>query len=284
MLLKHLLFEENDVYLHIDRKSIGLRDQIILQEHLYVLPIEETVAVKWGQISQVDATLKLLQAVMKSGKTYDFVWLISGQDFPLATNLKIFDKLESKKNSAYMEVLSIDTKRYKRLLKRNEVWTAQCSVRKGLCARLLRNFWYMLTGGRYHTFALFRRHYQKDTFYFGSSWWCLPYNAIVSMMQYLADNPRFYRFYSHCHCPDESFFQTLYLNHGTVAENLENILTYIDWEDCKDSPKTFTLKDLDMLNAMKDKGYLLARKFDMNLDADIIYKLSEQLCREARHD
>jgi hypothetical protein len=51
-------------------------------------------------------------------------------------------------------------------------------------------------------------------------------------------------------------------------------LHYVDWTSrdgkIKNSPNTLTIADYD---AMKNSGYLMARKFDMNLSKEIIEKL-----------
>lgn len=53
-------------------------------------------------------------------------------------------------------------------------------------------------------------------------------------------------------------------------------LHYIDWTSrdgkIKNSPNTLTIADYD---AMKNSGYLMARKFDMDVDKAIIEKLAK---------
>lgn len=275
LLINQLSDGDNDIYLHIDQKSGDFGKNIIRRDNVFILPDDKRVTVKWGQISQVDATLNLIESVLQSGKQYDYVWLISGQDLPIKSNKEISDYLSSSDKSAFLELLPTSGKRYKRLLKRNEVWTAQWSVKKGIFMRIVRNVWYLLTGGRYHTFKIFKRKYKSDVFYFGSSWWCLPYDAIKEMKDYLDANDGYYKFYSHCHCPDESFFQTLFMNHTGFSNSVKPILTYIDWEGCKDSPRTLTAEDYEKL-ASSD-NYLFARKFDINVDKEIIVLICEKI-------
>lgn len=53
-------------------------------------------------------------------------------------------------------------------------------------------------------------------------------------------------------------------------------LHYIDWTSrdgkIKNSPNTLTIAEYD---AMKNSGYLMARKFDMDVDKAIIEKLAK---------
>lgn len=83
LLLERLNHPDIDCYLHIDKKA-DFADKIIHRENVFVLPDEQRVSVEWAQISQVTATLNLLNtavACIRGG--YDYYWLISGQDWPL---------------------------------------------------------------------------------------------------------------------------------------------------------------------------------------------------------
>lgn len=277
MLFDALRFEGNDIYVHIDKKSKAVENDIACREDIFILEQSQRVDVKWGQISQVDATLQLINRMIAGGRTYDFVWLISGQDFPLKSAAQINEFLSLHTDTAFIEIIDPSTKRHARLLKRNEIYSAQWSINKNFMCRILRNMWYLLSGGRYHTFGIFRRKLANDKFYFGSQWWCLPYGDVLAMTEYLKSNPKFYEFFSHCHCPDESFFQTLFVNHAGHTGDVRDILTYIDWNGCKDSPRTFTAEDYDALVEKEDAGYCLARKFDNVTDKTILEKLSENL-------
>lgn len=271
-LLVDMLSGDNcDVYIHIDKKSKNLETDLINLPNVFILGEEERVDVKWGQISQVDATLKLIEAVLKTGCEYDYVWLISGQDMPLKSHEQICKYISDSNGAAFMDVLDTSSRRYKRLLKRNEVYTAQWSIKKGFFYRIIRNAWYILTGGRYHTFKVFRRKIDNDKFYFGSSWWCLPYDAVKQINDYLNGNADFYKFFSRCHCPDESFFQTVLLNHTTYRENVKPMPIYVNWGEDNNSPEIFVMDDREKIDKLIESNqYLIARKFDYTIDKDII--------------
>lgn len=89
LLLERLNHPDIDCYLHIDKKA-DFTDKIIHRENVFVLPDEQRVSVEWAQISQVTATLNLLNtAVAGIRGGYDYYWLISGQDWPLRSADKI---------------------------------------------------------------------------------------------------------------------------------------------------------------------------------------------------
>ena len=63
ILLERLNHPDIDCYLHIDKKA-DFTDKIIHRENVFVLPDEQRVSVEWAQISQVTATLNLLNTAV----------------------------------------------------------------------------------------------------------------------------------------------------------------------------------------------------------------------------
>lgn len=62
-------------------KKALLKIQILQSENVVFLKEADRVDIKWGQISMVTATLNAMAEVLAHNKQYDYVWLISGQDF-----------------------------------------------------------------------------------------------------------------------------------------------------------------------------------------------------------
>ncbi len=62
------------------------------------------------------------------------------------------------------------------------------------------------------------------------------------------------------------------LNNEKIKMEINNeLLWYIEWEKNANSPNTLTIKDLDKL---KKTDKLFARKFNINIDKDIIDELN----------
>lgn len=96
LLLERLNHPDIDCYLHIDKKA-DFADKIIHRENVFVLPDEQRVSVEWAQISQVTATLNLLNTAVASARGgYDYYWLISGQDWPLRSVEEILCNITEK--------------------------------------------------------------------------------------------------------------------------------------------------------------------------------------------
>lgn len=272
ILFNALQSADNDIYVHVDKKS-DIYNDLCTNEKIIMLSENKRVNVKWGGVSQISATLNLIESVVNSNKDYDYVWLISGQDMPIKSNEMINEYLKNNR-ACFIDISYEENKRNKRLAKRNEVYHLQSFIGKNFIQRLLRNFWYFITGGRYHTFKIFKRKFSNDNFYFGSQWWCLPFDIVCSIYGYLCEHKDFFRFYKHCLCPDESFFQTLLMNHIDIQYEIKPNLVYIDWSGCNDSPRILKSSDFEKL---KDSDFLFARKFDIDEDKSVVIQIKEKL-------
>lgn len=253
-----------DIYVHIDKKSHIAREAESL-EGVFLLPDPLRVDVQWGKLSQVDATLHLLEYA-RSGGPYDYYWLISGQDVLLKDIDAIVYLLEQDKTASYMEASPSVSFR-----KRCELYYPQWMIGGNLSQRICRRLYQELTGGRRRTFPLFlRRRMPVKSFYFGSSWWCLTGDAVAWILEYLQDHPDYRTFFHGALCPDEVFFQTLFM-HSPCASNRRDKLCYVKWSGARGGhPEVLTMSDLpNLLNT----SYVIARKFDADADRKVILAL-----------
>lgn len=263
LLTEMLTHPHIDIYIHIDQKA-DIGDMIKLSDHVFLLPEEYRIQVEWARFSQVSATLNLLSYV-RSKKVYDYFWLISGQDFPIKSVEEIYNFFLQNSSFDFINLFD-EVQRHDK--KRNEIYYPQWIIGKKLYQRLLKRFWICITGGYGGTFPVFKRRKLDIPFYFGSSWWCLSIKVIDWMFNYLEQNSDYCKFYKNCVCPDESFFQTLYMN-SPFAANRRDYLTFVNWkEKSRNSPEILTEMDYQTLVA---SSYLMARKFDIDVDENIIH-------------
>lgn len=95
MLIPGLQHPDITNFVHADKKMPG-DIQSLTQSRVVVLPESKRVDVKWAQVSQVEATLNLIEAARSYGE-FDYYWLCSGQDFPLVEAETIVDFLKRAK-------------------------------------------------------------------------------------------------------------------------------------------------------------------------------------------
>lgn len=264
-----------DFYIHVDKKS-SIENLISTANNVFVLPYEMRVNVLWGDISQVEATLNLIRATR--GKQYDYYWLISGQDFPIKSPKYIVEYLSQNPENNYIDLFKGKVHQEKDL-KRNEVYYFRWMMKRGIVNRAAKRFYIEITGGWKKTYSLFKRREIKQLnvqFFFGSSWWCLNGKAIRWITNYIENNPEYLKFYRHALCPDESFFQSLFMK-SPFEKTRKSYLTYVDWASESNSPHILTYKDKDNILASE---FLVARKFDIDVDDTIVQYLEKNIVED----
>lgn len=229
----------------------------------------------------IQATLNMLQEAYCS-KKFDYYWLCSGQDFPLKTPKEIVLYFQNYWDKNFVGLISsanyLDHKKNS-YDKRNDLYFPRFLMGRNKKARLLKRILIEVSGGWNHTFPIFERRgrFGQMDFYYGPQWWAIT-NAFAGwLFKYLKDNPWYMEGYCNSLTPDESFFQTL-LMMSPYKDTQHDYLHYIDWSERpgkpSNSPNTLTLADYDK---MMESGYLMARKFDMDVDKGIIYKLMKDI-------
>lgn len=252
-----------DFYIHIDKKSSDdIVNGIKTKENVRV--IQERVDVKWGQVSQPLATIALFNSVVESNKQYDYVWLISGQDYPIKSNRQIQKFLLDNFSKNFVDIIDNNSKEYKLFVKRNETWYPKKIVSPTTLTRVLRKVYIILTGGANRSIIRRKNVLQVESYQFGSSWFTITYDAMQYVLEELT-RKGYIKFYTNAICPDESIFQTILYN-SKYKDSLMPSLVYVDWSEGNRNPKLLNEDDYDKLKA-SDK--LIARKFDGEINEKI---------------
>lgn len=273
MFLDAMQHRDIDFYIHTDRKS-NIAGEILQRENVWVLPESDCVFVEWGGLSQVDATLKLLEAAMP--KHYDYYWLCSGQDFPIKPVDQIIEQLKCHLGWDYINLfdnLNWGLCQSNKYDKRVDIFYPEWIMGRVTWKRILKRAYVEITGGYNRTWMMHRKNSIGCTFYFGSQWWCLRHVVLDWMMDYFLSHPEYYNFYRNAPVPDESFFHTVYMN-SPYRECRRDYLHYIDWSEGASSPKVLGMNDIERLT-QSDK--LIARKFDMETAPDVIEWIQSKL-------
>ncbi len=277
-LIDTLQNENVDFYIHIDKKAENFT--LLKKQNVFLLPEEYRVDVKWATKSMVDATLNLMTYMLKKEKAYDYVALLSGQDFPIKSNRRIFSHLAQKKGANYIELLPHSDGMYKRYSKRNQIYYPKWMFDFSFKTKVLKRLYIYLTGGYQKTFSVFRRKFSYDiSFEYGSQWWCLTYDCVRWMFDYVERNSWFLEFFENALTPDECFFQTLFML-SPYKETACDRITFLRWGKNKNNPEILQTEDFVFLI---NSPYLFARKFDMSVDAIILEKLTN-FCEDETDD
>ncbi len=260
----------NDVFVHIDRRAVGLaaaaRTWRLRHAGLYVLP--DAVAAFWGHESLLDAMLLLFRTASGRGR-YGAYHLLSGVDLPLKTQDEIHAFFEAHPDREF--VAFWDDAAHARDLRRkvdfHHFFVRDIRRRRDLRRQLSQPL-------RKLSFAAqrllrLRRRSGGLTFRKGSQWVSL---TDVCVRRLLSDVAPLRRRLRRTLCPDEILVQTFVWNCPDLrcrlfsprADIASASLRLIDWE--RGGPYVWTAADADELLA---SPALFARKFS-SADFDIV--------------
>lgn len=262
-------------FLHIDKKS-EIKEDINKCSNVIILPDHLRVDVRWAGITQIDATLNLMRYAEEYDQ-FDYYWLCSGQDFPIRPINELIAELENNHGSDYVDLFKTrnhENGKDNNYDKRTAIYFPEWMIGNEPVKRFLKRAYTQLTGGYEKTYFWARRKPINDfLFYFGSQWICLSEKTLKWIDDYLEEHPEYYTFYRNTNCPDESFFHTLVMN-SPYAKCRRDHLYYIDWSQGGNSPKLLTCDDLDKIIG---SGKYMARKFDANVDSEVLNVLSKRI-------
>lgn len=261
-----------DFFLHIDKK-VDISPYQFTLKNIYYVPDSKRVDIKWASVEMVYATLLLMDLVRETHIKYDYISLLSGQDFPIKSNVEIQSYLQDNKGFNFIEIVPRSDWRYKRYLKRNLLYYPKWMYSESRITKVLKRLYVLLTGGNNYTFSVFYRKNNLATdFEFGSQWWCFTYDCFCWILDYIKGNPQFLRFYKNAMTADESFFQTVFMVSPYKNERMDKI-TYLEMGN--NHPKVFTEDDYELL--MNGRSELFARKFDDNVNSVIMSKIGKNI-------
>ncbi len=254
-LIKRLAHPDADIYIHLDKKT-PMPEFEYLQQLPNVFFIQNRVKVYWGSYNIVQATLNGFKEILQSGKAYQFVNLLSGQDYPLMSATNIHNYLNANQGKAFMNYLLFDPDWTEALPRVQEYHLNNLQLK-----------------GRYMLQKLINKILPKRSMPNGlipvgrSQWFTIPLDCVSYILEYWEHNPKLQRFIKLTWAPDEFIFQTILFNSVYKDKMVNNDLRYIDWSGGGVSPKILSMADADTLLA---SGKLYARKFDINKDAAIL--------------
>ncbi|MFJ5713891.1 beta-1,6-N-acetylglucosaminyltransferase [Neobacillus sp. NPDC093127] len=272
--IKQLISEEQaDVFVHIDKRNYqNLKEGIVKSPFVKVL--QQCGICEWGDISQVESTIRLLREVVASKGEYDFVCLRSGQDLLVKDGFKDF--LINNKGKIFMTLGSVG--RFNSGLMEIS-WPK--FMRKRYASFHPARFFRSIVLALYRKgINIFPNPYKLPngySLYKGSQWFTMPYDAAQYIVQFLDENEWFYKYFEHSLVPDQWFFHTLIMNSQYKTAVMDNNLLFLKWGETlssQNSPQDLTSEDIQLI--VKSNEYF-ARKFDENIDSTVINYFAEKV-------
>jgi hypothetical protein len=255
----------NTFFVHVDKKTPAdvYAEMVRDTGHLSNVNFLKRHRCYWGGFGHVQATIAGIIALFNKNIPFDYAILLTGQDYPIKTNVQISAFLEQNRGKSFMEYFPLP----------NDNWE------NGGLERLEQ--WHLYTSNRHFVFPKNRDFFIKRKFprgfqpFGGSSYWCLSRESIGYLHRFILHNHKFVNFFKYVDVPDEIFFQTILLNSPQAGCIVNDDLRYIEWKDPDSgSPSILVKEDFEKL-AKSTK--LFARKFDRLVDAEILDQIDQQL-------
>ena len=254
-LIAKLAHEDADFYIHVDNKT-AIEPFLFLARQPRVYFIKKRVKVLWWGYSIVQATLNSFEEILAAGQQYDYINLLSGQDYPIKSTPFIHRFLKDNPDKIFMQFLSI-----------KEEW--QEAIPR-FTKYHLGNFDFR---GKYTVERIInavlpeRKMPHHITLVGRSQWFTATPKSITYIVQYLKDNPKTVTYFKRSWAADESMFQTIIYNSEFRKYMVNDNLLFVDWSEKRHSPKILNMEDKQQLT---DSPKLFARKFDWKSGEEIL--------------
>lgn len=282
-LLEQLDYENNDIYIHVDYKCTDFDwtkyKKIVSKSQLF--EIKKRIDVSWGSYSQIEAEMELLTESYFN-RNYRYYHLMSGQDLALKPQREIHNFFEANDGSIYLNMVEVSEANrvdwnfsntvYGRVsVKRIFLDRASLSSNIGRKILGLVDRFYAYIQAKFLMRDLVRS--KNICLGYGSNWFSLPENAVKCVL----DNRHKIEYYfKDSRCADELFIQSILKENKLTVVN--DNLRMIDWKRGDNAhPYVWHKEDLTQLSKTEK---LFARKFDENIDKEIINKISDMVLRK----
>ena len=246
------------VYVNLDRKCALDPGHV----HPYARQVARRVDVHWGTFGQVQAALDALAQIDAEVPAYDKVTFLSAQDFPLLSNARLKTALAQLSGHELLDVVPIGTAPGQWAVQRRYeyFWANQGPLLRRLACRAANRM--LRAAGRTRRLPGGMRPYG------GSSWWTLSQACVRHVLGRVDREPELVRFFRHCTCPDELFFQTLIMNSPFARRVLGHNCRHVQWpEDGAPNPSILVEADLPRIVASRAH---FCRKLDSRLSAALL--------------
>lgn len=251
-----------DFYIHLDKK-ISQKSFLFLASNPQVHFIKQRVWVRWASYSFLKAIIRSFKEVLNSGTYYDFISVMSGQDYPIKPVTMYFNLLEKNMGKNFISY------------EEESEWWSHAITR--INKYHFTNFGFR---GRYRIQFFLNALLPNRKFplpyklYGGPRAMCMTLSTqcITYLVNFIESDKKLRRFIRFTWGPDEFVLPTLIMNSVYKNSVINNNFYYIDWSRGGSNPKTLITEDYENLISSEK---MMARKFDIHQDAVILDMLDK---------
>lgn len=252
-------------FIHLDAKA-NMRDYAHLKRIPRVAFTPRRFDVRWASYRFTGAILECTRDILTTGVQFDFINLLSGQDYPIKPAAAIYDFFAKHRGHSFLSFEPETSAWWKHARSRIEQYHTTYFQFRGQ---------YMLQ--RFANWILPKRQFPLPYDLYGSSdgsWWTMTADCASYLVRFIDEHPKVKLFSIFTWGSDEFLIATILLNSPLKASIVNENYRYIDWSEGAANPKTLTVHDFSRLA----RGHkLFARKFDTALDAEILNLIDNRL-------
>jgi hypothetical protein len=264
-MLLRALPEDASVFVHIDaRVSRAVYDELAGLRDQRPFELVRRYRCYWGRIGMVRATIALARAALAASDEWDYVSLLSGSDYPIASHERLSAFLSDHEGEEFMSFWDMrsETNPWKNAPGRMQSDSRVDRRHVGAGRHMVRSPWRRSMPYGLHPYG-------------GSQWWTLSRAAVDYLVRYVDDHPRFLPFMRGVFVPDECTVQTV-LGNSPFREAISGSdLRYVDWSR-PEPPYPAVLMTAD-LETIGGSGAMYARKFDLDADPRVFEEIDRRL-------
>ncbi|HJV19819.1 MAG TPA: beta-1,6-N-acetylglucosaminyltransferase [Sediminibacterium sp.] len=251
-----------DFYIHVDAK-LPVSSHAYLEEIPNVYLIKNRIKVQWAAYSTIQAEFNSIKEILESGRSYDFVSLMSGQDYPIKSIPEIKQFYAARRGKLLLKYRKFEGEWEEGMLRVSRYFLTDFKFKgQHFLERVLNNLLpnKQLPGGM--------------KFYGSSMFWSLSPDVLVYVLQQFTQNKKLVWFFKFCWAPDEFLFQTMILNSPFADRVINENAFYYKHLPNTPSPKVLALEDWEDIKA---SDRILARKFDMIKSPEILDRIDAHI-------
>lgn len=243
----------------------------------------------WGDFGHVRATLKGLAYLFATEIEFDYLFLLTGQDYPIKSNSYIESFLTTASGTEFIACYSPPNQYWgdEVIARRTELWHFRFledwplkTLHAVAHLPTPREFESKIKSIIYSSInAIFsKRTPPANTKLFGGpGYWCITRQCSAYVYRFVNENPSFVKFFKYVDIPDEIFFHTIIFNSPFARNVVNDDLRCIDISDGR-GPRIWRQRDLETLTRSRA---LIARKFDTTVDSEILDLIDSKLLLSA---
>ena len=271
-------------FIHLDAKT-PIEPFAACLERAHIRFIEKRERCVWGDFSIVQATIRLMEAASEEQGVFI---LMSGQDYPIQSQEYINDFLEHNKEFDFIEIEPLEEKwkpkmvkdklEHYHILHSEERGNSNCYAPFAHCSvfQKVRTLMHLLKGRlSVKNFKLLcslpKRVAPFERQYAGSQFWAFSERTFYAVLHYIREHKAtLEEYYKYTSSPDEIYFHSV-LMHLVAKDSTIKLKEQITYVNYFRKNNVFITEDFDKLTS--EKGKLFARKFDTDIDIEILNKL-----------